>query len=170
LPPARRVIIVVASLQPHRLISVLFYLLSRFRSDGDALRQRAAALRTGPKQPGPDAATSLRMAGACDDVVAMLEAIPVSDDVNALIASLTALVPLLEARAAAVTNVPPLRAVYAGAATRIREVAAAEASASFPHDPVDEATADETDDDVDDYVDDEEDVDDDELHERGDER
>lgn len=107
-------------------MSAVQYLLDRFRSDADALRGRAAALRAGPPQPGPDAATSLRMAEACDDVVSMVGAIPDADDAAAVIASLTSLIPLLEQRAAAVAGMPPVRAVFAGAATRIREIADAE--------------------------------------------
>ena len=49
--------------------------MSRFRSDADALRERAAFLSSAPPQPGPDAATSIRMAEACDDVTAMIDAI-----------------------------------------------------------------------------------------------
>lgn len=111
-------------------MSAVQYLLDRFRADADALRQRAAALRATPPQPGPDAATSLRMAEACDDVVAIVGAVPDADDGGVLIASLTALIPLLERRAAGVSNAPPVRAVYAGAATRIREIADAEARAA----------------------------------------
>lgn len=103
------------------------YLLDRFRTDADALRQRSTALRGGPPQPGPDAPTSLRMAEACDEVVAMVGAIPDGGDTAQLIATLTALIPLLERRAAAAANAPPVRAVFAGAATRIREIADAEA-------------------------------------------
>jgi hypothetical protein len=109
------------------VVSAIQYLCDRFRSDADALRQRAATLRATPPQPGPDGATSLRMADACDDVVDMVGAIPDDDDAGTMIASLTALIPLLERRAAAVASVPPVRAVFAGAATRIREIADAEA-------------------------------------------
>lgn len=106
------------------------YLLDRFQGDADALRARSAALRSGGPQPGPDADTSQRMATACDDVCAMLRALPASDDVTAMLDALDALVPLLEQRANAATKSPPLRAVYVGAATRIREVIAAEHDAS----------------------------------------
>ncbi|MBL0170233.1 MAG: hypothetical protein IPP90_05780 [Gemmatimonadaceae bacterium] len=102
------------------------YLLDRFRTDASVLRQRAETLRGSPPQPGPDADTSARMAAACDDVIGMIDAIPVTDDALAMITTLTALIPLLEQRAAAVAGTPAVRAVYAGAATRIREVAAAE--------------------------------------------
>ncbi len=113
-------------------MSAVQYLLDRFRTDADALRQRAASLRDMPPQPGPDAATSLRMADACDDVVAIVGAIPDGEDAHELIASLTALIPLLERRAAAVANAPPVRAVFAGAATRIREITDAEANLLGP--------------------------------------
>ncbi len=108
------------------------YLLDRFRTDGETLRQRVNTLRTrgatrsGPSQPGPDAAMSERMANACDDVVAMIEAIPEHDDVEVVAGTLRALIPLLEQRAAQSVAAPPVRAVYVGAATRIREVVDAE--------------------------------------------
>ena len=102
------------------------YLLSRFRADADALRERAAFLRSAPPQPGPDAATSIRMADACDDVTAMIDAVPERTAALETIDALTSLIPLLESRAAAASDRPPVRAVYAGAATRIREVADAE--------------------------------------------
>lgn len=136
------------------------YLLDRFLADAAVLRQRAVTLRSGPPQPGPDAAMSQRMATACDDVVAMLEAIPDSDDVGALIDSLTALVPLLEQRAAAVTNAPPLRAVYAGAATRIREVATAESRHLADDKQAEVDMLDDSDEDIDDEMDDDIDADD----------
>lgn len=102
------------------------YLLTRFHADANALRLRATTLLKGPPQPGPDAAMSTRMADACDDVVATLSAIPPACDALAEIAALSAVIPLLEQRAAAAVKYPPVRAVYAGAATRIREVKQAE--------------------------------------------
>lgn len=109
------------------------YLLERFRSDAVTLRQRADALRAaraaGDAPPGPDAATSERMARACDDVVAMLEAIPDGDDASAVLSSIAALSPLLDQRAQREASVPAIRAVYAGAATRIREVQQVDAAA-----------------------------------------
>ncbi len=107
-------------------MALLPYLLDRFRTDAETLRQRAAALRMAPTQPGPDAATSQRMAEACDTVIAMIEAIPAADDSVVVASSLTALIPLLERHATMVASAPPVRAVYAGAATRIREVVDAE--------------------------------------------
>lgn len=109
------------------------YLLERFTTDATVLRARAAALRAGPPQPGPDAATSARMADACDDVVALLQtAAAHEDDEGAAVAALAELLPMLEQRAAAVDAAghcatarganAPVRAVYLGAATRIREV------------------------------------------------
>jgi hypothetical protein len=106
------------------------YLLDRFRADADALRQRVAALRAGRPAPGPDAATSERMAAACEEVAAMLAALPESRDADAALAALDALVPLLEQRAGREAKAPAVRAVYAGAATRIREVGAAERRAA----------------------------------------
>jgi hypothetical protein len=59
----------------------------------------------------------------------MVGAIPDGDDTATVIASLTALIPLLERRAAALASAPLVRAVFVGAATRIREIADAEARA-----------------------------------------
>jgi hypothetical protein len=118
------------------------YLLSRFHADAVALRERAALLRGAPSQPGPDAATSMRMADACDDVIAMIDAIPERTEALETVEALTSLVPLLEDRAKAAGDRPPVRAVYAGAATRIREIADAERrhhdplAASADHDTV----------------------------------
>lgn len=143
------------------------YLLDRFRADAVALRERAAVLAKGPKQPGPDAATSTRMAAACDAVCAMLEAIPESDDVVAMLDALTALVPLLEQHATKAASSPPLRAVYVGAATRVKEIEAAERRAAQPttdsHDaaPDDDSLDDDT---LDDDALDDADLDDDDLH------
>ena len=112
------------------------YLLDRFRTDAAALRQRADALRSAARSggslqpvPGPDAATSDRMAAACDDVVAMLTAIPDGSDPAAVLSSIAALSPLLDLKAQRETSSPAVRAVYAGAATRIREVQQVEATA-----------------------------------------
>lgn len=113
-------------------MSAVQYLLGRFRTDASALRERAAALRNQKPKGGPDAATSLRMAEACDEVVAMIGAIPENDDPAVVIEALTALIPLLERRANAVSGSPPVRAVFVGAATRIREIADAEARAGQP--------------------------------------
>ena len=110
----------------HCTMSPRAYLLDRFRTDAVALRQRTGSLRSSPPQPGPDAVMSGRMAEACEDVMAMINAIPDTDDATDMIATLTALIPLLEQRAAAASGMPAVRAVYAGAATRIREIASAE--------------------------------------------
>lgn len=105
------------------------YLVHRFRGDAQSLRDRLTALQRGTKLPGPDAAMSRRMAEACDAVAAMIDSIAPQDSLEEELAALGALVPLLEQRAKANEQAPPVRAVYAGAATRIREVEAAEARA-----------------------------------------
>jgi hypothetical protein len=105
------------------------YLLDRFRTDARSLRERAQALATGEARPGPDAATSRRMADACDDVSSMIEAIALDGEAIAVLDALLAVVPLLEQRAQQ-QSVPAVRAVYAGAATRIREVRDAEVQAA----------------------------------------
>ena len=125
-------------------MSAVQYLLGRFRTDADALRERAAALRNEKPKGGPDAATSLRMAEACDEVVAMVGAIPDNDDAAVVIDALTSLIPLLERRAAAVATAPLVRAVFVGAATRIREIAEAEARAG--HQDTDQLNADDNED------------------------
>lgn len=106
------------------------YLVHRFQSDAAVLRERVALMARGTKVPGPDAATSGRMADACDEVAAMLLAIAGNGHADAELDAIMALVPLLEHRAAEQSAVPAVRSVYAGAATRIREVRSAEAQSS----------------------------------------
>jgi hypothetical protein len=106
------------------------YLVSRFQTDAAVLRERVAAIARGTKVPGPDAATSGRMADACDEVVTMLLAIADHGDADAELDAIMALVPLLEHRASGQTSNPAVRSVFAGAATRIREVRSAEAQAA----------------------------------------
>lgn len=126
------------------------YLVNRFQTDAVVLRERVALLARGTKVPGPDAATSSRMADACDEVVAMLLAIASHGDASVELDAIMALVPLLEHRATEQQSNPAIRSVYAGAATRIREVRLAEAQSSPAHDDVDDDDTD--DDDVDDDV------------------
>jgi len=141
------------------------YLVNRFQTDAVVLRERVALMARGTKVPGPDAATSRRMADACDEVVAMLLAIASSDHAAAELDAIMALVPLLEHRATEQQSNPAVRSVYAGAATRIREVRLAEAQSSpadgVPAEDLDEAELPDEDgeDDLDDLDDD--DVDDD---------
>jgi len=132
------------------------YLVNRFQSDAVVLRERVALLARGTKVPGPDAATSSRMADACDEVVAMLLAIASHGDASAELDAIMALVPLLEHRATEQQSNPAIRSVYAGAATRIREVRLAEAQSSPARDDVDDVDDVDVDDDTDD-----DDVDDD---------
>lgn len=134
------------------------YLVNRFQTDAVVLRERVALLARGTKVPGPDAATSSRMADACDEVVAMLLAIASHGDASAELDAIMALVPLLEHRATEQQSNPAIRSVYAGAATRIREVRLAEAQSSpahgaeLPDDDIDDDVDDTDDDDVDDDV------------------
>ena len=138
------------------------YLIHRFRGDAQSLRERVISLQRGAKIPGPDAATSARMADACEAVVQLLEAIGPHDDIQRELAALAALIPPLEERAKASAQLPPVRAVYTGAATRIREVEAAEAKAHANDAEHDVDGDDDIDDvDVDDDVDDDDMVDDD---------
>lgn len=140
------------------------YLVNRFQTDAAVLRERVALMARGTKVPGPDAATSSRMADACDEVVAMLMAIASNGDADAELDAIMALVPLLERRASEQQSNPAVRSVYAGAATRIREVRSAEAqSAQADGTPSEEL--DDTDDTVGDLedADDLDDVDDDDV-------
>jgi len=143
------------------------YLVNRFQTDAVVLRERVALMARGTKVPGPDAATSNRMAEACEEVVAMLLAIASNGDADAELDAIMALVPLLEHRASEQQSNPAVRSVYAGAATRIREVRSAEAQSSqadgVPVDDVDDAELleDEVEDDTD--LEDDDDVDDDPI-------
>ena len=103
------------------------YLIERFESDAAMLRERVAVLARGTKVAGPDAATSRGMADGCEEVAAMLRAIVSTGDASRDLEAVMALVPLLEHRAAESKLLPAVRAVYVGAATRIREVWLAEA-------------------------------------------
>jgi hypothetical protein len=145
------------------------YLMHRFRGDAEALRERVAAMQRGNKLPGPDATTSKRMADACQDVVALLEGVAPHEDAAVELDGIVALVSVLEHKARDTATLPPVRAVYAGAATRIREVQDAEAtarSADHATDADDEDMVDEIEEDVDADADD--DIDDDDLDERHD--
>lgn len=138
------------------------YLIHRFRGDAQSLRERVTSLQRGARIPGPDATTSARMADACEAVVQLLEAIGPQDDIQRELAALAALIPALEERAKASAQQAPVRAVYTGAATRIREVEAAETKAHAHDAGHDVVAADDLDDiDVDDDVDDDDLADDD---------
>ena len=127
------------------------YLIERFESDAAMLRERVAVLARGTKVAGPDAATSRGMADGCEEVAAMLRAIVSTGEASRDLEAVMALVPLLEHRAAEPKLLPAVRAVYVGAATRIREVWLAEArlaeAALANGDAPDDADADEPDDD-----------------------
>ncbi len=146
------------------------YLVHRFRGDAQVLTDRVAALQRGTKIPGPDAATSRRMAEACEAVASMVESIAPHEHAADELDAIVALIPLLEQRARDAGMLPPVRAVYTGAATRIREVQTAEASAasgsSLPATQAPDEETDMIDDaldiDVDDDIDDD-DIDDDDL-------
>ena len=97
------------------------YLLDRFGTDAEALRERAVALASGAVRPGPDETTSRAMAAACDAVVALLASLAPSDQAPTL-AAIQSVVPRLQALAAHSAAQPAVRAVYAGAITRIREL------------------------------------------------
>lgn len=134
------------------------YLAERFKSDAAVLRERADAMGRGAKVAGPDMATSRAMADACEQVAMMISAVVQNGDAGQALDALGALIPLLEQRANAQRH-PAVRSVYAGAATRIREVRAAEADANTAE--RDDALDDDLDGDLDDT--DDADVDDDDL-------
>ena len=105
------------------------YLVERFRSDAETLRQRAAAIASAPKPPaGPDASLSRRMADACDEVANLAELLPTECSVEEMLVALRGLVPELNrlANAPELNTVPAIRSVYAGAATRVQELITAE--------------------------------------------
>lgn len=103
------------------------YLLDRFTTDASALRARADALRTAAQpSPGPDAGTSLRMAEACEHVAQLVGAVPEGEPPGIMLQSLSALTLPLEELARTHAAAPAVRSVYAGAATRIRELLEAE--------------------------------------------
>ena len=132
------------------------YLVHRFQSDAVILRERVALMSRGTKVPGPDATTSSRMADACDEVVAMLLAIVGNVDADVELDAIMALVPMLEHRADQQKSNPAVRSVYAGAATRIREVRSAEAQSSPTDNDLDDSDVDDADvddDDLDDSAD-----------------
>ena len=119
-------------------------LAGRFRADAEALHQRASTLgaapaRGGPPRGGPDAAMSTRMAVACETVVALVEGVQAGATEGE---GLAALIPVLEARAAAHQAEAPVRAVYVGAATRVREVLQAAQEGADADDDEEEAPPD----------------------------
>lgn len=147
------------------------YLVHRFRGDAQVLTDRVAALQRGTKIPGPDAATSRRMADACEAVAVMIESIAPQQHAADELAAIVALIPLLEQRARDAGMLPPVRAVYTGAATRIREVQTAEAAAAASsaasdahamHDEIDDEIDIDGDEEIDDEIDND-DIDDDDL-------
>jgi hypothetical protein len=122
----------------------LTYLLDRFATDAVTLRARAAHL-AGASAPahGPDAAASLRMAEACELVIAMLNDLSTETD-DEMLDALDGLGPELHALSERAEDAF-VRSVYGGAATRVSEI-------------VRRSRGDEAD------GDDDDDVDDDDLH------
>lgn len=99
----------------------LTYLLDRFATDATTLRARASHL-AGKNAPehGPDAEASLRMAEACEDVIALLNNIS-ADNIDEMLDALDDLGPELHALSERATDAF-VRSVYGGAATRISEI------------------------------------------------
>ncbi len=99
----------------------LTYLLDRFATDATTLRARAAHL-AGKNAPehGPDTEASIRMAEACEDVLALLNDIEVESD-DEMLDALDDLGPELHALSERATDAF-VRSVYGGAATRISEI------------------------------------------------
>lgn len=133
--------------------------MERFRSDAVTLRERVRMLQASPARPGsksvagPDVALSAAMADACDHVVELSTQLPERASLEDIVAALRSLLPELTARGTgAPASVPPaVRSVYAGAATRVVELIAAETRQA------DEA---EQQDDIDDVEDEEDEYDD----------
>ncbi len=108
------------------------YLIDRFTSDANALRARAMTLREDKSSgtiPGPDASTSESMASACDNIVTMLTQTVESDDRSIVLSDLLHLTSALKQLSITHSRQPAVRAVYDGAAARIREIEAAERNA-----------------------------------------
>ena len=110
------------------------YLLDRFITDAATLRGRAATLRNAPPAAGPDATTSTKMAEACDRVAELIQSLPDDEPPGIMLQSLATLTLPLEELSRKQAEAPAVRAVYAGAATRIRELLEAEASAARARD------------------------------------
>lgn len=109
------------------------YLVERFRSDAATLRQRSDGLSSvSGTVVGPDAALSRHMADACDEVAGLAELLPADCSVTDILVALQHLLPELARRAAdpALSAAPAVRSVYAGAATRVQELIAAESRLS----------------------------------------
>ncbi len=101
------------------------YLIERFTEDARVLHERVATMRRGTKVPGPDAATSERMAEACEDVVAIIEDVEHAQwlSTSDLVATV---IPIFEEHMKENQGDAAIRSVYAGAIARAREVAEAE--------------------------------------------
>ncbi len=99
----------------------LTYLLDRFATDATTLRARAAHLAgAAPPAHGPDAAASLRMAEACELVLAMLNDLSTETD-DEMLDALDGLGPELHALSERAEDAF-VRSVYGGAATRVSEI------------------------------------------------
>jgi len=107
--------------QFHMSDDPLTYLLDRFATDATTLRARAAHL-AGKNAPehGPDSDASLRMAEACEDVLALLNDLSAESD-DEMLDALDDLGPELHALSERATDAF-VRSVYGGAATRISEI------------------------------------------------
>jgi len=132
----------------------LTYLLDRFATDATTLRARAAHL-TGQNAPehGPDAAASVRMAEACENVLALLNELSTQND-DEMLDALDDLGPELHALSERATDAF-VRSVYGGAATRIADIV----QRTRLHEGHDEDAADAGDADGDDAGDDDGDAD-----------
>ena len=107
------------------------YLIERFRADAETLRQRADSISKAPKLgPGPDPTMSRRMADACDDVAGLAQLLPETAPLGDILVALHQMLPELSRRAdnAELNSAPAVRSVYAGAATRVQELIAAEST------------------------------------------
>lgn len=89
--------------------------------------------------PGPDAALSLAMASACEEVAGLAELLPRVASLTEILSALQALLPQLHARANSpeVQATPAVRSVFVGAATRVQEVIAAELLATQQSNEID---------------------------------
>ncbi len=106
----------------------LSYLEERFAADAEALRERASSVGAGKAAGGPDAKTSLQMADACEVVIGLVATIPSSSD--NISERLRELIETLNSLATKNSSVPAVKAVYAGAATRVMHVIDADQKAA----------------------------------------
>lgn len=104
------------------------HMIERFSADAHALRRRAsqqtetpAPFPAGEASHAPAGAIAALMAEACENIVMAVRELPQPVDVASGIIDLASLIPRFET-SARLAKSPQVRAVYAGAIIRIREM------------------------------------------------